>query len=105
MNAAVLNLQNSVDYQTDAVVSKIIFKEKGGSLTLFAFDKGQELSEHSTPHHALLLVLDGEAQVSIAGEQSAVPAGALIVLPANVPHAVAAKQRFKMSLTMIKSGN
>lgn len=101
--ASVINLLNSIDYQAGAIVSKTILKEKGGSVTLFAFDEGQELSEHTTPYNALLHVFDGEAQVTISGEVFVLKAGEMIVLPANQPHAVQAPQKFKMMLTMIKS--
>ncbi|MFQ5627743.1 MAG: cupin domain-containing protein [bacterium] len=98
-----LDLNEAIQYQDDAVVSKIVLKKKTGSVTLFAFDEGQELSEHTTPHEALLQVLDGEAKVTIAGKVFLVKAGEMLILPANVPHAVNAQQKFKMMLMMIRS--
>jgi quercetin dioxygenase-like cupin family protein len=78
-------------------------KEAGGSVTLFAFDAGQELSEHTTPHDAMVEVVDGKAEITIDGKPHVVSEGESIVLPANVPHAVRAPERFKMVLTMIRS--
>ena len=92
-----------VGYQEGAVVSRVILKQRGGNVTLFAFDAGQELSEHTAPFDALVTVLEGEAEVTISGTPSRVAAGEMIVLPANVPHAVRAVGRFKMALTMVKS--
>lgn len=91
-----------VDYQEGSVVSRTLIKEKAGSLTLFSFDKGQALSEHSTPFDALLHVLEGEAEVTISGRPSLLRAGMLIRLPAGEPHAVRAVERFKMLLLMIR---
>ena len=99
----VTSLNEAIHYQESAIVSKIVLKKETGSVTLFAFDAGQELSEHTTPHEALLQVLDGEANITIAGEVFLVKAGEMIILPANVPHAVQAPQKFKMMLTMIRS--
>jgi quercetin dioxygenase-like cupin family protein len=92
-----------VDYQPAAVVSREIIKAKTGSVTLFAFDKGQGLSEHTAPFSALAHVLDGEAEIWISGKSHRVPAGAMIILPANQPHALKATIRFKMMLVMIRS--
>mgnify|MGYP000889990513 CR=1 FL=1 len=91
------------DYQDGSIVSRVLLKAPGGNVTLFAFDEGQALSEHSAPYDALVLVVDGEAQVSIAGQAHRVAAGETILLPANVPHALDATTRFKMILTMIRS--
>jgi quercetin dioxygenase-like cupin family protein len=91
-----------IQYQTGAVVSRVIIKKNTGTITLFAFDEGQELSEHTTPFEALAHVLDGEAEITIAGVPHALHAGDLIVMPAHQPHAVKAVKRFKMMLTMIK---
>jgi len=92
-----------IDYQGDAVVSREILKGKAGTVTVFAFDAGQGLSEHTAPFDALVQVLDGEAEVTISGKSHKVVAGELILLPANLPHALKAVQRFKMMLTMIRS--
>lgn len=92
-----------IDYQADAIVSREILKQKTGSVTLFAFDAGQELSEHTAPFDALVQVLDGEVDITIAGKRHRVAAGELILMPANKPHALNAGQRFKMMLIMIRS--
>jgi len=92
-----------VAYQPGSVVSRIVLKRAAGNVTLFAFDAGQELSEHTAPYDALVQVLDGEAEVTIAGQPHRLRAGELILMPANRPHAVRAPARFKMLLTMIRS--
>jgi quercetin dioxygenase-like cupin family protein len=92
-----------VSYQSGAVVSRIVVKRDAGNVTLFAFDAGQELSEHTAPYDALVQVLDGEAAIAIAGRPYRVQAGDMIVMPAHQPHAVKAVSRFKMLLTMIRS--
>jgi quercetin dioxygenase-like cupin family protein len=92
-----------VSYQSGAVVSRIVVKRDAGNVTLFAFDAGQELSEHTAPYDALVQVLDGEAEITIAGRSHRLRAGDLILMPANKPHAVRAAARFKMLLTMIRS--
>jgi quercetin dioxygenase-like cupin family protein len=89
-------------YQEGAVVSRILLKRAGGTVTLFAFDEGQSLSEHTAPFDAVAHVLEGEALITIAGVPLTVPAGDMILMPANQPHAVAARARFKMLLTMIR---
>lgn len=92
-----------VDYQPGAVVSKVILKNPGGTVTAFAFDAGEGLSAHTTPFDALIQILEGEARVTIGADQHVVRAGELLKLPAAIPHAVAAVSRFKMLLTMIKT--
>jgi quercetin dioxygenase-like cupin family protein len=92
-----------VAYQDGAIVSRIVLKREAGNVTLFAFDAGQELSEHTTPHDALVQVVEGEAAITIAGQPSRLRAGEMIVMPAHQPHAVQAVSRFKMLLTMIRS--
>jgi quercetin dioxygenase-like cupin family protein len=89
-------------YQGGAVVSRILLKRATGTLTLFAFDEDQSLSEHTSPYDAVAQVLEGDAEITISGKSNQVGAGELIVLPANQPHAVRAKTRFKMLLTMIR---
>ena len=101
--AGTLSLSGIIEYQDDAVVSKIVLKKSTGSVTVFAFDQGQELSEHTVPHDALVQVFDGEAQITISGEEHRVMAGEMIVMPGNQPHAVKASERFKMLLIMIRS--
>jgi quercetin dioxygenase-like cupin family protein len=92
-----------VSYQNGAVVSRIVVKRETGSVTLCAFDAGQELSEHTTPYDALVQVLDGEAEITIAGRPYRLSGGDMIVMPAHQPHALKAVSRFKMLLTMIRS--
>ncbi len=96
------SLAGLVEVQTEAVVSRTLVKNPAGTVTLFAFDRGQELSEHSAPFDALVQVLDGEATIRIAGEEHRVSAGQVILMPANVPHAVQAPVAFRMLLTMLK---
>lgn len=92
-----------VDYQDDAVVSKTLIARPTGTVTMFAFDRGQGLSEHSAPFDALVSIVDGEAEVIIAGQSHILRSGEMIIMPAGEPHALNAHQRFKMILTMIKS--
>lgn len=92
-----------IKYQEDSIVSKTMLNKKTGSVTLFAFDKGQKLSEHTTPFDALIFLLDGEAELIISDKPYLVKEGELIKLPANKPHALNAQKRFKMILIMIKS--
>lgn len=92
-----------VEYQSGSVVSRILVKKKTGTVTLFAFDEGQSLSEHTTPYDALVHVLDGQAEFRIAEKPHRLGQGETIILPANVPHAVQAVTPFKMVLTMIRS--
>ena len=99
--AEILNIASLAAYQDGAVVSRQITKAEGGNVTLFAFDQGQELSEHTAPFDALLHVLEGEAEVSISGRPFALKAGEAILLPADQPHAVKATKKFKMLLTMV----
>lgn len=96
-------LDETVEYQGGAVVSRTVVKKKGGNVTLFAFDQGEGLSEHTTPFDALVQVLDGEARITVGGEEYRVGTGDSILMPADVPHALRADVRFKMLLTMIKS--
>ena len=98
-----VNLNSAIDYQEKSVVSQTILKTNGGTLTLFAFDKGQGLSEHTAPFDAVVQVVDGQAEIVIGGTPHRVSAGEFIIMPANVPHALTAVERFKMLLTMIRS--
>ncbi len=98
----VMDLKSMLEYQEEAIVSRVILKEKKGNITLFAFDKGQELSEHTAPFDAVVQVLDGKVQVSIDGKPNNLSAGQMIIMPANIPHALYAEEKFKMILTMIK---
>jgi len=97
------NLASLVSYQSGSVVSRTIINRKAGTMTLFAFDKGEGLSEHTAPYDAFLHVLEGEAQITVSGELNEVNEGEVIVLPAGKPHALRATKRFKMLLTMIKA--
>jgi len=99
----VTELVGLVDYQEGSVVSRTIVTKETGTVTLFAFDKEQGLSEHTTPYDALIHVLDGEVEVTISGNSSSVKTGEIIIMPANEPHALKAVDRFKMLLIMIKS--
>ena len=95
-------LEKFIDYQTGSVVSKTIIKQPTGTVTLFAFDKGEGLSEHTAPFDALVYLVDGETEITIAGKVNLVKKGDMILMPANKPHALKAKSRFKMLLVMIK---
>ena len=97
------NLNNLVDYQDGSVVSKEIIKKEKGSVSLFAFDQGQGLSEHTAPFDALVYIFAGQAEISIAGKQHHLKAGETIIMPANQPHSLKAVERFKMLLVMIKA--
>ena len=96
------SLVNLVDYQDGSVVSKELIKKEKGSVTLFAFDKGQGLSEHAAPFDALVYIIDGNAEITIAGKVHSLKAGEAIIMPANKPHSLKARERFKMLLVMIK---
>ncbi len=96
-------LASLVEYATDSIVSKTILDKSVGTITLFAFDEGQKLSEHTAPYDAVVQVIDGSAQLRIGGEDIRVLAGEIIIMPANVPHAVSAEEKFKMLLTMIRA--
>ena len=96
-------LVSLVDYQDGSVVSKEVIKKEKGSVTLFAFDKGQGLSEHTAPFDALVYILDGQAEIHIAGKAHLLKTGETIIMPANKPHALKAIDRFKMLLVMIKA--
>ena len=98
----VLSPNELIDYAAGGIVSKEFEHSNAGSMTLFAFDEGQRLSEHSAPYDATLLIIDGEAEVMIDGELYHLKAGEMIILPANHPHAVNAVHRFKMLITMIR---
>jgi quercetin dioxygenase-like cupin family protein len=103
MRTDVSKTENIVEYQNGSIVSREIIRKKAGTVTLFAFDKGQGLSEHTAPFDALVLVLDGEAGIMVAGKRHRVRNGEMMILPANKPHALKATKRFKMLLVMIKS--
>jgi len=91
-----------IDYQTDSIVSRTLIEQKSGNVTVFAFDQGQKLSEHTAPFNALVEVVDGAAIITIDGSDYRVEAGQQIIMPANIPHAVTAEERFKMVLIKIR---
>ena len=97
------NPKGMVDYQEGSIVSRTLLDKKTGSVTLFAFDKGQRLSEHTAPFDAMVYVLEGEAEITISGRPYRLKEGEMIIMPANEPHAVNAPKKFKMLLVMIKS--
>jgi quercetin dioxygenase-like cupin family protein len=101
--AGVNPLSDLVAYQRGSVVSRTIIDKKTGTVTLFSFDEGQGLSEHTAPFDALVYLLDGEAEVSISGKPLHLREGEMVIMPANQPHALKAVKRFKMLLTMIRS--
>ena len=96
-------LTETIAYQDGAIVSREILKKKTGSVTLFAFDAGQGLSEHTAPFDALVQVLEGEVEITISGKPDRLQGGGLILMPANQSHALKAIKRFKMILTMLRS--
>ena len=98
----VLHMTDLASYQEGSVVSRQITKEDAGNITLFAFDEGQELSEHTAPFDAVVHVVDGEVDVRISGAVYSLKAGAAIIMPAGEPHALKAVTKFKMLLTMIR---
>jgi len=99
----ILTLAGLVSYQTGSVVSRQITKAEAGNVTLFAFDAGQELSEHTAPFDALVHVVEGEAEILISGKSFSLKEGQAIIMPADEPHAVKATRQFKMLLTMIRA--
>jgi quercetin dioxygenase-like cupin family protein len=100
--ARALKLADMVDYQEGSIVSRAVIDKKTGTVTLFAFDEGQGLSEHTTPFEALVYIVDGEAEITISGKSLHLREGETIVMPAHEPHAVRTKGRLKMLLTMIR---
>ncbi|MEO8435709.1 MAG: cupin domain-containing protein [Pyrinomonadaceae bacterium] len=101
--AEVKSLDHMLQYQDGSIVSRVLLKNQGGTVTLFAFDVGEGLSEHTAPFDALVVVTDGEADIEIAGESFQVKQGETIVLPANLPHALKATAKFKMMLIMLRA--
>ena len=99
----ILDLNGLINYQEGSIVSRVILKSHNGNVTLFAFDSGQELSEHSTPYDALVEVLEGEVEIRISGAAKVLKSGQIIIMPANETHVLRAVKRFKMMLTMIRS--
>ncbi len=97
------NIKTLADYQDGAVVSREVIKKATGTVTLFAFDRGQGLSEHTAPFDALVYIVDGRAEITISGKPHLLSEGEMIIMPANEPHALKAVERFKMMLVMIRS--
>lgn len=98
-----INFQKAVQYSENAIVSKHVIRDSCGNISLFAFDKKQELSEHTAPFDALIQVLEGKARITIGGNNHILSEGESIIMPAHIPHAVFAEEQFKMLLVMIKS--
>jgi quercetin dioxygenase-like cupin family protein len=98
-----LMVSDLVSYQDGSVVSRELIRKDAGTVTVFAFDKGQGLSEHTAPFDALVHIIDGEAEIKISGKSSRVTTGEIIIMPANKPHALKALKKFKMMLVMLKS--
>jgi len=96
------NLNSLIDYSNDSIVSKTIFNKPSGTVTLFAFDKGQKLSEHTSPFDAIVQIIDGTGELTIAGQKLEAKAGEIVIMPANIAHDVKAGEKFKMLLTMIR---
>lgn len=102
-HSTIIKFNEKVEYSSEGIVSKRVMQKEKGNVSLFAFDKGQQLSEHSAPFDAMVQVLDGEGEIVINGKSHILLEGESIIMPANVPHAVFATEKFKMLLTMIKS--
>ena len=102
-SAKVISLADLADYQQNSIVSRTIVDKKTGTITFFAFDEGQALSEHTAPFDALVYLLDGEAEIIISGKPFRLKQGEMIIMPANEPHALKAAKKFKMILIMIRS--
>ncbi|WP_165021076.1 cupin domain-containing protein [Dysgonomonas sp. ZJ279] len=99
---AILDMAQLVDYSEGGIISKQVLKSNAGNITLFSFDKGQGLSEHTAPFDAMVQVLDGEVEIKIGGSPFVLKKGETIIMPANISHALFATERFKMLLTMIR---
>ena len=101
--AKVFSFNDSVEYSEGGIVSKTVLKKQTGNISLFSFDKGEALSEHTAPFDAMIQVVDGKGEITIGGKPYMVEAGETIIMPANISHAVKAVEKFKMVLTMIRS--
>ena len=99
----IVNLPSALEYQPSSVISRVLLKNAGGTITLFAFDQGEGLSEHKTPYDAFVTIVEGEAKIRIADREHNLKTGDSLVLPADIPHAVDALTPFKMLLTMVKA--
>ncbi|MBU4536043.1 MAG: cupin domain-containing protein [Euryarchaeota archaeon] len=103
LKSKVLAIEELIDYQPGAVVSREIIRKETGTVTIFAFDKGEGLSEHTAPFDAMVQIVDGEAEITISGKKNLLKKGDMIIMPANEPHALHAVEKYKMILTMIRS--
>lgn len=101
--AKVFSFNDSVEYASGGILSKTVLKKETGNISLFSFAKGEALSEHTAPFDAIIQVVDGRGEILIGGKSFILEAGQTIIMPANIPHAVKAVEKFKMVLTMIKS--
>ena len=101
-HSTIRNFKKDIDYASNSVVSKRVLEQKTGNITLFAFDKGQKLSEHSAPFDAMVQVVEGQVEITIDKKPYILKEGETIIMPANIPHALLAVEKFKMLLTMIK---
>ncbi|MGB9936658.1 MAG: cupin domain-containing protein [Methanobacterium sp.] len=99
----VLKIEDLIDYQDGSVVSREIIRKDTGTVTIFAFDKGEGLSEHTAPFDAMVQIIDGKAEITISGNKNVLQKGDMIIMPANEPHALKAIEKYKMILTMIRS--
>ena len=103
LKAKVLKVKELIDYQEGSVVSREIIRKETGTVTIFAFDKGEGLSEHTAPFDAMVQIVDGKAEITISGNKNVLEKGDMIIMPANEPHALTALEKYKMVLTMIRS--
>ena len=103
LKARTLKVEDLIEYQEGAVVSREIIRKDAGTVTIFAFDKGEGLSEHTAPFDAMVQVIDGKAEITISGNKNVLEKGDMTIMPANEPHALHAVEKFKMILTMIRS--
>jgi len=101
--AKVFSFNDSIEYSDGGIVSKTVLKKQTGNISLFSFDKGEALSEHTAPFDAIIQVVDGKGEITIGGKPYTVETGETIIMPANISHAVKAIEKFKMVLTMIRS--
>lgn len=103
MTEDIVNLSAALEYQEHSVISRVLLKNAGGTITLFAFDGGEGLSEHRTPYDAFVTIVEGNTRIRIADRDHSLGEGDSLVLPANIPHSVDAVTKFKMLLVMIKT--
>jgi quercetin dioxygenase-like cupin family protein len=101
-HSTIINFKKDIEYASNSVVSKRVLEQKTGNITLFSFDKGQKLSEHSAPFDAMVQVVEGQVEITIDKKPYILNEGETIIMPANIPHALLAVEKFKMLLTMIK---